>query len=68
MHWHMGFLVTIFHGGKQVTGQRLGIVGMGRIGQAMARNDSGLSMDVHYYNRNPLPDDLAQGATYHDSL
>jgi lactate dehydrogenase-like 2-hydroxyacid dehydrogenase len=41
---------------------------MGRVGQAMARNARGLVMDVHYYNRNPLPDDLAQGATYHDSL
>tara|TARA_B100001059_G_scaffold105524_1_gene105155 strand:- start:729 stop:1079 length:351 start_codon:yes stop_codon:yes gene_type:complete len=51
--------------GKQVTGQRLEIVGMGHIGQAMAPNASDLGMDVHYYNRNPLPDDLAQGATYH---
>jgi lactate dehydrogenase-like 2-hydroxyacid dehydrogenase len=61
--WSPSFMV-----GKQVTGARLGIVGMGRVGQAMARNARGLEMDVHYYNRNPLPDDLAQGATYHDSL
>ena len=61
--WSPSFMV-----GKQVTSQRLGIVGMGRVGQAMARNARGLGMDVHYYNRNPLPADLAQGATYHDSL
>ena len=52
--WSPSFMV-----GKQVTGQRLGIVGTGRIGQAMARNARGLGMNVHYYNRNPLPDDLA---------
>ena len=61
--WSPSFMV-----GKQVTGQRLGIVGMGQIGQAMARNARGLGMDVHYYNRNPLPNNLAQGATYHNSL
>jgi lactate dehydrogenase-like 2-hydroxyacid dehydrogenase len=61
--WSPSFMV-----GKQVTGQRLAIVGMGRIGQAMAHNASGLGMDVHHYNRNPLPDDLAEGATYHESL
>ncbi len=58
--WSPSFMV-----GKQVTGQRLEIVGMGHIGQAMAPNASGLGMDAHYFNRNPLPDDLAQGATYH---
>jgi len=41
---------------------------MGRVGQAMARNVRGLGMDVHYYGCNPLPHDLAQGATYHDGL
>ena len=61
--WSPSFMV-----GKQVTGQRLGIVGMGQIGQAMARNARGLGMDVHYHNRNPLPNNLAQGATYHNSL
>ena len=61
--WSPSFMV-----GKQVTGQRLGIVGMGQIGQAMARNARGLGMDVHYHNRNPLPNNLAQGATYHNTL
>ena len=62
------FWLPSFMFGKQVTGQRLEIGGMGRIGQAMARNASGLGMDVHYYNRKPLPDDLAEGVTYHESL
>lgn len=61
--WSPYFMV-----GKQVTGQRLGIVGMSRVGQAMARNARGLGMDVHYYNRNPLPNVLGQDATYHNSL
>ena len=41
---------------------------MSRVVQAMALNVLGLGMDVHCYGRNPLPDDLAQGATYHDGL
>jgi len=60
--WSPSFMV-----GKQVTGKRLGIIGMGRVGQVMAKRGRGFDMDVHYYNRSRLPEDLEQGATYHDS-
>lgn len=61
--WSPAFMV-----GKQVTGGRLGIVGMGRVGQALARKARGFDMDIHYFNRTRLPAELEQGATYHDSL
>jgi lactate dehydrogenase-like 2-hydroxyacid dehydrogenase len=61
--WSPSFMV-----GKQVTGARLGIIGMGRVGQAFARKARGFEMEIHYYNRNPVADDLAQGATYHASV
>ncbi|WP_417805003.1 2-hydroxyacid dehydrogenase [Thalassospira lucentensis] len=54
--------------GTQVTGKKLGIIGMGRIGQAVAKRASGFDMDVHYFNRRQLPKDQEQGATYHDSI
>ena len=41
--------------GKQVTGARLGIIGMGRVGRAFAAKARGFDMDVHYYNRSELP-------------
>lgn len=51
--------------GVHMSGKRLGIVGMGRIGQATARRAMGFDMEVHYHNRRALgsPDD--QGATLH---
>jgi lactate dehydrogenase-like 2-hydroxyacid dehydrogenase len=61
--WSPSFMV-----GKQVTGARLGIIGMGRVGQVMARRARGFEMDVHYYNRHRLSLDLEQGATYHNSI
>lgn len=61
--WSPSFMV-----GKQVSGARLGIVGMGRVGQVMARRARGFDMDVHYYNRNRLPPELEQGATYHETV
>lgn len=51
--------------GTQVTGKRLAIVGMGRIGQAVAKRARGFDMAVHYYNRTRLGADKEQGATYH---
>jgi lactate dehydrogenase-like 2-hydroxyacid dehydrogenase len=51
--------------GKDVTGARLGIYGMGRIGRAIARNARGLGMQIHYHNRSRLAPDLEAGATYH---
>ncbi len=61
--WSPSFMV-----GKQVSGARLGILGMGRVGQVMARRARGFDMDVHYYNRKRLPPELEQGATYHDTV
>lgn len=49
-------------------GQVLGLVGMGRIGQAVARRARAFGMDIHYFQRNRLEEALEQGATYHASL
>lgn len=54
--------------GSQITGKRLGIVGMGRIGQAVARRAQAFGMAVHYHNRRALPAAEAAGATYHADL
>lgn len=54
--------------GLELNGAVLGIVGMGRIGRALARRARGFGMIVHYYNRSRLPPELEQGATYHNSL
>lgn len=40
--------------GHRVNGKKLGIVGMGRIGQAVARRAQGFGMEVHYHNRRPV--------------
>lgn len=54
--------------GHQVTGKRIGIVGMGKVGQVMARRARGFDMQVHYHNRQRLSQEKEQGAIYHDSL
>jgi glyoxylate reductase len=51
--------------GLDVTAKRLGIVGMGRIGQAVARRARGFDMEIHYHNRTRLAPDLEQGAVFH---
>jgi len=51
--------------GVQVTGKRLGIIGMGRIGRALAKRARGFDMQIHYNNRSRLTPDLEAGATYH---
>lgn len=61
--WSPSFMV-----GKQVTGARLGIVGMGRVGQAFAAKARGFQMEIHYYNRKPLADAEAHGAIYHKTV
>lgn len=61
--WSPSFMV-----GKQVTGARLGIVGMGRVGQAFARKARGFDMEIHYYNRTRLMPDQEHGAIYHDTV
>lgn len=54
--------------GRDVTGKRLGIFGMGRIGQAIARRARGFDMAIHYYNRSKITPELEQGAIYHDTI
>lgn len=54
--------------GTQVTGKRVGIIGMGGVGRATARMVRGLDMEIHYHNRRRLPADQEQGATYHERL
>ena len=56
--------------GRRLWGSRLGIVGLGRIGQALARRARAFGMQVHYHNRNRLNPGLEEelGATYWDSL
>ena len=61
--WSPAFMV-----GKQLTGARLGIIGMGRVGRAFAAKARGFDMEIHYYNRSELPADHANGAVYHDSV
>ena len=51
--------------GVHVTGRRLGILGMGRIGQAIADRARAFRMTIHYSNRTRLPADLEKGATFH---
>ena len=52
--------------GTQVTGKRLGILGMGRIGRAVARRAKAFKMEVHYTNRHQLAPEQEEGAIFHD--
>jgi glyoxylate reductase len=56
--------------GRRMTGKRLGIVGMGRIGQALARRARAFGLAIHYHNRKPVPAAIAEEleATYWESL
>lgn len=53
--------------GVHVTGKRLGIFGMGRIGRAVAQRGRGFGMEIHYTNRSRLAPELEQGATFHET-
>jgi lactate dehydrogenase-like 2-hydroxyacid dehydrogenase len=50
--------------GVRVTGKRVGLLGMGRIGRAFARRARGFDMKILYHNRTRLPPEQEQGATY----
>jgi glyoxylate reductase len=56
--------------GHRINGKRLGIVGMGRIGQAVARRAKGFGMSIHYFNRNKLHPEIEENleATWWESL
>ncbi len=64
-----GWAPTAFLGGR-IGGRRLGILGMGRIGQAVARRAAAFGMQVHYHNRRRLRTEIEENlqATYWDSL
>ena len=61
--WSADYLI-----GKQLTGTRLGILGMGRIGKKIAKIAKSLGMIIHYHNRSKLSPDKEEGATYHETL
>ncbi len=56
--------------GRRITGKRLGIVGMGRIGQALARRARAFGLSIHYHNRRRVSPQIEEAleATYWDSL
>ena len=62
-NWSPSFMV-----GKQLTGARLGIIGMGRVGRALAVKARGFEMEIHYHNRTQLDDIDACGAIFHNTV
>jgi lactate dehydrogenase-like 2-hydroxyacid dehydrogenase len=60
--WSPSFMV-----GTQVTGKRLGIVGLGRVGRVTARRARGFDMEIHYHDVQPLSPELEAGAIFHPS-
>ncbi len=53
--------------GQDIYGAKIGIIGMGRIGEAVARRAKGFNMEIYYYNRSPKPEvEKELGATYTD--
>ncbi|MAJ85687.1 MAG: D-glycerate dehydrogenase [Candidatus Pelagibacter sp.] len=61
--WSWDFLL-----GKQMSNKKLGILGMGRIGRAIAKRARGFNMEVHYHNRTKLDKDLEKGAIFHKDI
>ena len=64
-HWQPTFML-----GHRIFGRRLGIIGMGRIGQALARRARAFGMSVHYHNRHPISARIADelAVTYWEDL
>ncbi len=60
--WHSTQLL-----GRRLDGKRLGIFGMGKIGQALAKRARSFDMVIHYHNRRRLPAEEELGAVYHES-
>ncbi len=61
--WSADFML-----GKQMSNKRLGILGMGRIGRAVAKRARGFNMEIHYHNRNQLSKEQEEGAIYHKTI
>ena len=61
--WSSDYLI-----GKQLTGSRLGILGMGRIGKKIAKIAKSLGMVIHYHNRSKMSHEKEDGAIYHKEL
>ena len=62
-NWSADYLI-----GKQMSGKKLGILGMGRIGRAVADRARGFNMEIHYHNRNRLSPELEHGAIFHKNI
>ena len=62
-NWSADYLI-----GKQMSGKKLGILGMGRIGRAVADRARGFNMEIHYHNRNRLSPELENGAIFHNNI
>ena len=61
--WSPSFMV-----GRQITGKRFGIIGMGRVGQVTAKRARGFDMEIHYHNRHRLSSEQECGAIYHKTV
>ncbi len=61
--WSPAFMV-----GTQVTGKRLGILGLGRVGQVVAKRARGFDMEIHYHDFQKLPPEKEEGAIFHETL
>jgi lactate dehydrogenase-like 2-hydroxyacid dehydrogenase len=61
--WSPAFMV-----GTQVTGKRLGIIGMGRVGQVVAKRARGFDMTIHYHDVRRLAPEQEAGAVFHETL
>ena len=60
--WSPSFMV-----GTQMTGKRLGILGLGRVGRVVAKRARGFDMQIHYNDIQRLPPELEEGAVFHET-